>query len=155
MDSTDLRIITELQRDAGRSISETAAEVNLSSNACWRRIKALERDGVLRRRVALFDPEKLGVGVTVFVAVRTRDPSDAWLAHFMETIGDLEQVVELHRMSGKVDYLLKVVVSSVEEYDRLYRRMIRLEGILDVTANFCMEQIKHTTELPLTAALGD
>lgn len=123
-DSIDRAILAELQRDASRPIQEIARAVGLSQNPCWRRIKRLEASGVIERRVAILDPEKLGVGTTVFVSVRTSQHNDAWLRRFASGVMKIPEVVELYRMSGEIDYLLKVLVADIAEYDRIYKRLI-------------------------------
>ena len=152
LDSIDLAILRELQRDASRSIEQVAAEVGLTQNPCWRRIKRLEADGVIERRVALVDPAALGLGLTVFVSVRTNQHTDAWLERFAAGVRDIPEVVELYRMSGEIDYLMKVVARDVADYDRIYKRLIQVAELYDVSSSFAMERIKSTTELPLAEA---
>lgn len=149
IDRTDRRILAELQADAGRPISEVAEAINLSTNACWRRIKRLEEAGVIRKRVALLDAQKLGVGMTVFVSVRADVHSETWLDKFSVAVRDMPEIVEFHRLSGEVDYMLKILVADVAHYDRVYKSLIRTISIADVSASFSMEQIKATTSLPL------
>lgn len=149
LDRLDTRILTALQADAGQAIADLAAAVGLSANACWRRVKRLEELGVIRGRVALLDPEKIGLGVTVFVAVRTNEHNDAWLQQFAEAVGQIPEVVEFYRMSGDVDYLLKVVVTDIGHYDRVYKRLIKSVKLTDVSSSFAMEQMKYTTALPV------
>ena len=151
-DPIDIRILDRLQRDATDTVSELADLVGLSSNACWRRIKMLETAGVIRQRVALLDVTKLNLGTTVFVSIRTNQHSEAWLKGFSEAVSAIPEVVEFYRMSGKVDYLLKIVVSDIPHYDRVYRKLIRLMSLYDVSSNFAMEQLKCTTVLPLSLA---
>ena len=151
IDSIDKRILEELQRDASRSIEQVAQAVGLSQNPCWRRIKRLEADGVIERRVAVVDPARVGVGVTVFVSVRTSHHSDAWLAAFAQGVEAIPEVVEFYRMSGDVDYLLKILVHDIADYDRIYKRLIRVADLDDVSSSFAMERIKSTTEVPIPA----
>lgn len=151
-DPIDIRILDRLQRDATDTVSELADLVGLSSNACWRRIKMLETAGVIRQRVALLDVTKLNLGTTVFVSIRTNQHNEAWLKGFSEAVSAIPEVVEFYRMSGKVDYLLKIVVSDIPHYDRVYRKLIRLMSLYDVSSNFAMEQLKCTTVLPLSLA---
>lgn len=148
-DSIDIRILDRLQRDATDTVAELADLVGLSSNACWRRIKMLETAGVIRQRVALLDVTKLNLGTTVFVSIRTNQHNETWLKGFSEAVSAIAEVVEFYRMSGKVDYLLKIVVSDIPHYDRVYRKLIRLMSLYDVSSNFAMEQLKCTTVLPL------
>ena len=148
-DSADLRILRELQQDASRSVEQIAQAVGLSQNPCWRRIKRLESEGVIARRVAIVDPAKLDVGITVFVSVRTNQHNDAWLEQFTRGVQDIPEIVEIYRMSGDVDYLLKILVRDIAEYDRIYKQLIRVTELYDVSSSFAMEQLKYTTEIPL------
>ena len=149
IDETDRRLLRALQADATQSLDALAAEIGVSTNTCWRRVKALEARGLLLKRVALVDPEAAGLGLTVFVSVRTSDHSKAWLERFARIVKAIPEVVEFYRMAGEVDYLLKVVCRSVADYDRVYKRLIEEVEIADVSAAFAMECIKNTTELPL------
>lgn len=149
IDETDRVILSLLQRDASVSLESLAAAASISVNTCWRRVKRLEEAGILARRVALIDPEKVGLGQTVFVAIRTRDHSAAWLGRFAEVVGAVPEVVEFYRMAGDVDYLLKIQVRSVADYDRVYKSLISRVELADVSATFAMECLKNTTELPL------
>jgi Lrp/AsnC family transcriptional regulator len=148
-DSIDLRILRHLQRDASSSIGDIANSVHLSQNACWRRIKRLEADGVILKRVALLDAQKLGVGVTVFVSVRAGEHTEKWLETFTAAVRKLPEVIEFYRMAGDVDYLLKLQVADIAAYDRVYKSLIRAAKLMDVSAAFAMEEMKKTTELPL------
>ncbi len=148
-DSIDRAILAELQQDASRSIQEIAGAVGLSQNPCWRRIKRLEACGVIQRRVAILDPDKLGVGITVFVSVRTSQHNEAWLRRFASGVMEIPEVVELYRMSGDIDYLLKVLVADIAEYDRIYKKLIEVAELYDVSSSFAMERIKYTTAIPL------
>jgi len=152
LDPTDRRILAALQRDATLSIGALADIVGLSSTPCWKRVKRLEDEGILRARVALVDREKLGLGVTVFVAIRTAAHDEAWLETFAEGVRRIPEIVEFYRMSGEVDYLLKVVCADIADYDRIYKQLIRVAKLHDVSSSFAMEQIKYTTEVPLEAA---
>ncbi len=149
LDRTDLRILDLLQTDADASIAETAEQVNLSQNACWRRIKQLEASGHIRRRVALLDPDLMGCGVTVFVMLRAAEHSEAWSRTFADTLGRMPEVVEAHRLSGEVDYLLKLRVADIGAYDAVYKRLIAAIRLSDVSSAFVMEEMKSTTALPL------
>ena len=149
MDDIDRKILRCLQGDASLSVAEIGERVGLSTTPCWRRIHNLERDGVIRRRVALLDPERLNVGVTVFVRVKTSQHSYDWLEAFAKGIAEIEEVVEFYRMSGDVDYLLRIVVPDIAAYDRVYKRLISAAPMTDVSSSFAMEQIKYTTALPL------
>jgi Lrp/AsnC family transcriptional regulator len=149
LDSADLKILDLLQSDASRSIADIADRVHLSQNACWRRIKRLEEEGVIVKRVALLDPEKLGVGVTVFVSVRAGEHSEKWLETFASAVRKMPEVVEFYRMTGDVDYLLKLQVANIAAYDRVYKTLIKAAPIADVSAAFAMEELKRSTAMPL------
>ena len=149
LDSADLKILDLLQSDASRSIADIADRVHLSQNACWRRIKRLEEEGVIVKRVALLNPEKLGVGVTVFVSVRAGEHSEKWLETFASAVRKMPEVVEFYRMTGDVDYLLKLQVADIAAYDRVYKSLIKAAPIADVSAAFAMEELKRSTAMPL------
>jgi len=149
LDRIDARILTALQKDAGQAIADLAESVGLSANACWRRIKRLEDAGIIRARVALLDPDRIGLGVTVFVSVRTNEHNDAWLKQFAAAVEKIPEVVELYRMSGDNDYLMKIVVADIAHYDRVYKRLIKLVKLTDVSSSFAMERMKSTTALPV------
>jgi Lrp/AsnC family transcriptional regulator len=149
LDRIDARILTALQADSNQAIADLSESVGLSANACWRRIKRLEELGIIRGRVALLDPIKLNLGVTVFVAIRTNEHNDAWLQKFNHAVEQIPEIVELYRMSGDVDYLMKVVVASIAHYDQVYKRLIKLVKLTDVSSSFAMEQMKYTTALPV------
>jgi Lrp/AsnC family transcriptional regulator len=152
VDPTDRAILACLQEDATMPVAEIARRVGLSSTPCWRRIQKLEEAKVIRARVALLDRQQLNVGVTVFVSVRTNQHSVAWLEKFAAAVADLPEVVEFYRMSGEIDYLLRVVVPDIAAYDRLYKKLIAKIELSDVSSSFAMEQIKSTTALPLDYA---
>lgn len=149
MDKKDLQIIELLQQDASISLAELAEAVNLSPTPCWRRLQKLREDGVIRKQVALCDAERLDLGVTVFVTIRTSRHSDDWTRQFIEGTRDIPEIVEIYRMTGDVDYLLKIVVPDIKGYDAVYKRLIRVADLSDVSSGFAMEVIKHTTALPL------
>ena len=149
IDDTDRQILKILQADATASLEAIAEQLSVSVNTCWRRVKRLEDDGVIQARVAICDPDKLGVGQTVFVAIKTSDHSSAWLKKFAKTVAAIPEVVEFYRMAGDVDYLLKIAVSSVTDYDRVYKSLISKIEVADVSATFAMECLKNTTELPV------
>lgn len=148
LDRIDRKLLHLLQVDATASIAQLGEQVGLSHNACWRRIKRLEEAGIIRKRVALVDPKKLGYGVTVFVTVRTSQHTEAWLQTFARGVAALPEVMEFYRTSGDVDYLLKVLVADIAEYDRFYKKLIAIAPLSDVSSNFAMEQVKYTTEIP-------
>jgi Lrp/AsnC family transcriptional regulator len=149
MDAIDRRILRLLQEDATLAVAEIAQRVGLSTTPCWRRIQNLERSGVIQRRVALLDPDKVNVGVTVFVRVKTSQHTYEWLERFAAAVAAIDEVVELYRMSGEIDYLLRIVVPDIAAYDAVYKRLIKAADLADVSSNFAMERIKHTTALPL------
>jgi Lrp/AsnC family transcriptional regulator len=150
LDRLDRKILSILQEDATIPVAEIAKKVGLSTTPCWRRIQKLEEDGVILRRVALIDPRAINAKVTVFVSIVTNQHSEEWLRRFAELIREFPEVVEFYRMSGQVDYLLRVVVPDIEAYDAFYKRLISRIDIADVSSAFAMEQIKYTTELPLS-----
>lgn len=152
IDETDEKILTLLQRDSTLPVAAVAERVGLSPTPCWRRIQKLEEAGVIRARVALCDPAKLNVGVTVIVAVRTNQHDLAWLEKFAAAVKDFPEVVEFYRMSGDVDYLLRIVVPDIAAYDAVYKRLIARVPLSDVSSAFAMETIKYTTALPVTYA---
>lgn len=149
MDRLDRKILRLLQEDATLAVADIAKKVGLSTTPCWRRIQKLEEDGVIRGRVALLDPAAVNTKVTVFVSIRTNSHSQEWLKRFAEVIADFPEVIEFYRMSGDVDYLLRVVVPDIAAYDEFYKRLIAKIEIRDVSSSFAMEQIKYTTVLPL------
>jgi Lrp/AsnC family transcriptional regulator len=148
----DQKILDVLQRDATLSIAEIGQKVGLSQTPCWKRIQRLEAEGVIERRVALLNPEKLGFGLTVFVCVETADHSPEWLARFADTVGAMPEVLELYRMAGDVDYMLRVVVADMAAYDEFYKRLIGAIPLKNVTSRFAMERVKATTVLPIVVA---
>ncbi|HZD28898.1 MAG TPA: Lrp/AsnC family transcriptional regulator [Xanthobacteraceae bacterium] len=149
MDAIDRKILTLLQEDASRSVAEIGSLVGLSSTPCWKRIQRLEADGIIQRRVALVDQDKLGLGVTVFVSVETGDHSQQWLDHFAAVVGAMPEVMEFYRMAGDVDYMLRVVVPDIAGFDAFYKRLIAAVPLKNVTSRFAMEKIKATTALPI------
>ena len=149
MDRTDRMILSILQEDATIPVAEIGRKVGLSTTPCWRRIQKMEEDGVIRRRVAILDPEKVNANVTVFVSVVTNQHNEDWLVRFARIISEFPEVVEFHRMSGNVDYLLKVVVPDITAYDEFYKRLVAKIDITDVSSAFAMERIKETSALPL------
>ena len=152
MNATDRKIVALLQEDASRSLADVAESVHLSPAACWRRVQKLKEEGVIRRQVVLCDAQKLNVGVTVFVMVRTSQHNPAWLERFAHGVSQIPEVVEFYRMSGEIDYMLRVVVPDIQGYDRVYKKLIGIAELADVSSSFAMEQIKYTTALPLDYA---
>ncbi len=149
MDAIDRKILAVLQKDASLSVAEIGNRVGLSSTPCWKRIQRLEAEGVIQRRVAVVDQDKLGLGVTVFVSIETGDHSEEWLKRFADVVSALPEVMEFYRMAGNVDYMLRVVVSDIPGYDAFYKRLIATVPLKNVTSRFAMEKIKSTTELPI------
>ena len=149
LDRVDCAILNALQVDGSLSIAALSERVGLSSTPCWKRLKRLEDDGVIERRVALLNRRKIGLPVTVFVSVRTTQHDEKWLAQFAAAVIALPEVLEFHRMSGDIDYLLKVVTTDIDGYDRFYKKLIRSAQLTGVSSAFSMEQIKDTTVLPL------
>ena len=149
LDRIDRDILAALQVDGTLSIAALAERVGLSSTPCWKRLKRLEDDGVIERRVALLDRKKVGLPVTVFVSVRTAQHDEKWLSQFVAAVIGLPEVLEFHRMIGEVDYLLKVVATDMDGYDRFYKKLIKAAQLTGVSSAFSMEQIKCTTALPL------
>lgn len=149
MDKVDIALLALLQLDSTIPVATLADKVNLSQTACWKRIQKLTADGVIQKRVCLLDSKKLGLGVTVFVAVKTNQHNTQWLEQFTQGVRALPEVVEFYRMSGDIDYLLKVVVSDIQSFDRVYKKIIKTAEIFDVSSSFSMEELKYTTVLPL------
>ena len=149
MDRIDKRILTLLQQDATIPVAEIGKKVGLSTTPCWRRIQKLEEDGVIKKRVAVLDPVSVNARVTVFVSIRTNSHNAEWLKRFSEVTREFPEIVELYRMSGDVDYLMRIVVPDIGAYDAFYQRLIGKIDIRDVSSSFAMEQMKYTTQLPL------
>jgi len=149
IDQKDRNILRELQKDAVLSVDSLSEKVHLSRNACWRRIKRMEEEGLITARVALLDAEQLGLGLSVYVFIRTNVHEPGWLEEFRAAIRELPEIVGGHRMSGDLDYVLRVRVADVRAYDRFYQKLIKRVAIANVSASFVMEDIKDTTALPL------
>lgn len=154
LDSTDVRILDLLQEDASQSVAAMAERIHLSTNACWHRIKRLEDAGIIRKRVALLDPARVGAGLTMFVLVRAAEHSQAWFDHFATTVRAIAAVTEFYRTSGDVDYLLKLQLADVASYDEIYKLLIGSIRCAEVRAVFSMEELKRTTAVPLSAAIA-
>ncbi|PPR23506.1 MAG: Leucine-responsive regulatory protein [Alphaproteobacteria bacterium MarineAlpha10_Bin3] len=152
MDRIDKKILDCLQTDATLPVGDIAERVGLSATPCWRRIRNLEKAGIIQRRVALLDPEKLNLGITVFVALKTSQHNYEWLENFADAVSGIDEVVEFYRMSGDTDYLLRIVVPDIAGYDAVYKRLIQAADLSDVSSSFAMERIKYTTALPLDYA---
>jgi Lrp/AsnC family transcriptional regulator len=149
MDKLDRKILELLQKDGGLTAAEVAESVGLSKAPCWRRIKRLEEEGVIKQTVALLNARHLNLGTNVFVTLKTANHSEAWFEKFVKAVRDIPEVVEIHRMSGDVDYLMRIVVPDIDAYDMVYKRLIAAVEFKDVSASFALETIKHTTALPL------
>jgi Lrp/AsnC family transcriptional regulator len=149
MDRLDRMILTILQEDTTVPVAEIGRRVGLSTTPCWRRIQKMEEDGVITARVAILDPAKVNAKVTVFVSVTTNQHNDDWLSRFTRIVGEFPEVVEFYRMSGQVDYLIKVVVPDIEAYDAFYQKLVARIDITDISSAFAMGRIKDTTALPL------
>ena len=152
MDATDKNILELLQKDAGISLNAISEAVHLSRNACWNRIRQMENDGIIKARVTLLDPEKLNLGLSVFISVRTNRHDVDWLEKFSTVTRLTPEIVSIYRTTGDTDYLLHAIVPSMKDYDELYKRLISQVELFDVSASFVMEEIKRTTELPLNYA---
>lgn len=149
IDQQDRRILQKLQQDAGQSIEALGAEIGLSRNACWRRMRHLEERGYIRGRVVLVDPEKLDLGLSVFILIRTDDHSADWLERFSKATRAMPEILGAYRMTGDLDYLVRARVRDVAAYDRLYKKLVETVHLHDVSASFVMEEIKETTALPV------
>jgi Lrp/AsnC family transcriptional regulator len=152
MDAIDRKILAVVQEDASLSVAEIGQRVGLSSTPCWKRLQRLEADGILMRRVAIVDPEKVGLATTVFVSIETGDHSQDWLKRFADVVGAMPEVMEFYRMAGDVDYMLRVVVPDIAGYDAFYKKLIATVPLKNVTSRFAMERIKSTTALPIVEA---
>lgn len=155
MDQVDLKILSLLQDDATLSLQQIGDAVHLSPTPCWRRLQRLEQEGYILRRVALLSPGKLRVGVTVFVSIRTTQHNERWMQRLRKVVDEIPEIVEFYRMSGEIDYLLRVVVPDVSAYDAVYKRLVSGIELSDVSSSFAMEQIKWTTALPLDYVPAD
>ena len=149
IDEIDRKLLTLLQEDASLSVDALADRVHLSRNACWRRVKRLEADGIIQKRVAIIDPVDVGLGLQVFVLIRTNDHSAEWLKAFRSAVHQMPEIIGAQRMTGDLDYVLRVRVADVPAYDRFYQRLIEKVQIADVSASFVMEDVKETTALPV------
>ena len=153
MDAIDRKILAVVQQDASLSVAEIGQRVGLSSTPCWKRLQRLEADGVITRRVALIDPDKVGLGTTVFVSVETGDHSQEWLKRFTPVVDAMPEVMEFYRMAGDVDYVLRVVVPDIAGYDAFYKKLIDTMPLKNVTSRFSMERVKSTTAYPIVSDL--
>lgn len=149
MDSIDRKILAILQEDASLSVGDIASRVNLSQTPCWRRIQKLTDEGVITKRVALVDPDAIGLGLTVFVEIESGDHSKEWTAHFAEAVSSMPEIMEIYRMAGEVDYLLRITVANMAAVDDFYQRLIDMIPLKNVTSRFAMERVKYTTAYPV------
>jgi Lrp/AsnC family transcriptional regulator len=149
MDEIDRKLLALLQEDASLSLAQLAERVGLSSTPCWKRVQKLEASGVLTRRVALVAPEKVGIGLIVFVAIEAGDHTPEWLDRFAHIVTALPEVMDVYRMAGEIDYMLRVAVADMADFDVFYKRLIAAVPLRNVTSRFAMEQIKQTTAYPL------
>ena len=149
MDSIDRKILAIVQEDASLPVADVATQVNLSPTPCWRRLQKLEEAGVIERRVALVDPQALGLDVTVFVEIESPDHSKHWLDGFAAVVSEMPEVMEVYRMAGDVDYLLKITVPNMASYDEFYQQLIATVALKNVTSRFAMERVKFTTAYPV------
>jgi Lrp/AsnC family transcriptional regulator len=149
MDEIDRKLLAILQEDVTPAIAQIADRVGLSATPCWKRIQKLEASGVIQRRVALLDPDRIGVGLTVFVAIEAGDHTPDWLEKFATSVSAMPEVMDLYRMAGEIDYMLRVAVADMAEFDLFYKRLIAAVPLKNVTSRFAMERIKHSTAYPL------
>lgn len=149
MDWVDRKILAILQEDASISVADVAKRVNLSQTPCWRRIQKLTDSGVITKRVALVDPDAIGLGLTVFVEIETADHSEGWLERFAAAAKQMPEVMEIYRMAGDVDYLLRISVANMAAVDAFYQRLIATVPLKNVTSRFAMERVKYTTAYPV------
>lgn len=149
MDKIDKKILTILQENAEVSLAELAHRVNLSQTPCWKRVQKLQEAGIIEKRVALCNPEKLGLGLTVFVSIETSDHSQDWLQRFADEVAAMPEVMDFYRMAGDIDYMLRVVVADMAAYDAFYKRLIATIPLKNVTSRFAMQRIKSTTAYPV------
>ena len=152
MDRIDKKLLGLLQEDADRPLAELAEAVNLTPTPCWKRIQKLQQQGVIRKKVVLCDPVKLNLGLTAFVAVRTTQHNEQWVRKFAAAVQSIPEIVEAYRMSGEIDYMLRIVVPDIQGYDTVYRKLIRAVELFDVSSSFAMERIKYSTALPVDFA---
>ena len=149
LDAIDRKILAVVQQDSSLAVSQIGERVGLSATPCWKRIQRLEAEGVILRRVALVDQDKIGLGISVFVSVESADHSEAWLRRFAQAVSEMPEVMEIYRMAGDVDYMLRVVVPDMQSYDAFYKKLIAAVPLKNVSSRFAMEKIKATTALPI------
>ncbi|MDH3748403.1 MAG: Lrp/AsnC family transcriptional regulator [Gammaproteobacteria bacterium] len=149
MDKKDLEILRIMQRNAGLSMNELAERCALSKTAVWRRVRELEKQRVIRERVSVLDPEALGFGLMIFAFVRTNQHSDSWFSQFQRAVESIPEILEFHRTSGDIDYLLRIVARDMHHYDEIYKRLIRKVDFADISSTFVMETVKSGSALPI------
>lgn len=149
MDLVDRKILAILQEDASIAVADIAKRVNLSQTPCWRRIQKLTDEGVITKRVALLDPDAIGLGLTVFVEIESGDHSKEWTLRFSNAVACMPEIMEIYRMAGDVDYLLRITVPNMAAVDAFYQRLINEVPLKNVTSRFAMERVKHTTAYPI------
>ncbi|GAB2657628.1 Lrp/AsnC family transcriptional regulator [Vibrio panuliri] len=150
LDKVDRLLLAALQEDATMPLNELAKTVNLTTTPCWKRLKRLEEEGVITKRVALLDPDKIGINFTAFVQVKTCDHSHAWYERFVLAVFDMPEVMDFYRMAGEYDYMMRVQVEDMAAFDRFYKQLVnQVDGLTNVTSTFAMESLKFTTVLPL------
>lgn len=151
LDRVDKKLLQLLQQDGTLSLAELAETVNLTTTPCWKRLKRMEENGIISKRVALLDPEKLGLSFTAFVQIKTSDHSHEWYRQFVEIISEYTEVMEFYRMAGEYDYMMKVLVADMKQFDLFYKRLVNsIDGLTNVTSTFAMEPLKYTTALPIS-----
>lgn len=149
MDKKDLEILSLLQKDASITLADLARQVNLSPTPCWRRMQKLREEGVIKQQVVLCDEKRLNLGLIAFVEIRTSKHNEEWMQRFISGARDIPEIVEIYRMSGDIDYLLKVLVPDIAGYDKVYKKLVKVAELQDVSSSFAMEVVKSTTALPL------
>lgn len=150
LDRVDKQILKLLQKDSSLALNDLAEAVNLTTTPCWKRLKKLEDAGIIKKRVMLLDPERIGLSFTAFVMVQTSDHSHEWYRRFVDTVTEYDEVMEFYRMAGEYDYMLKVVAKDMRRFDEFYKKLVNsVQGLSKVTSTFAMESLKYTTELPL------
>lgn len=149
LDNYDQNILKMLQTDASLSIEEIADKVNLSRNPCWRRIKRMEDEGIILKRTVVLNAKKLNLGLSVIVLLRTNKHEPSWLSKFEKAVQEIPQILGAYRTAGDIDYMLRVQLSNVDDYDNFYQKLISKVSLSDISASFVMDTLKETTELPI------
>ena len=150
LDFHDRKILSLLQTDCSLSLAHLSDRIGLSQTPCWKRIKRMEEEGVIQRRVAMVDRKMLGYNVLAMVVVRTSQHQERWLDDFIRNVKEIPEVLEFYRTAGNIDYFLKVVMRSIDDYDVIYKKLIRIDGVFDISAYFSIEEIKSGTMVPVT-----